>query len=68
MILETFTALEICVFIGIVGLLALAALFILGYTVWVLVVATQSWLYAHTDRWIDRSRNSIKDLVDSDTE
>ena len=54
MILENFTALEICVFV---------ALIVLGIAFIVSVVMPP--IFAWADRWIDRTRNSIEDKVSS---
>lgn len=67
-LLEGFTALETCVFVGIIGIFALILIGIVAYAAWVIFGMTHAWLYAHTDRWLDRSRNSITDKVDSDEE
>lgn len=68
MLLEGFTALETCVFIGIIGIFVLVLISILAYAAWVIFGMTHAWLYTHTDLWLDRSRNSITDRVNSDKE
>ena len=67
-LLEGFTALEVCILIGLVGFIGICGLCVIGYIAWVLISMSQAWLYAHNDRWIDRTRNRVTDIVDSDTE
>lgn len=55
MILENFTALEICVFV---------ALIIFGIAILIGIIAPT--IYAWADRWIDRTRNVISDKVVSE--
>ena len=52
--LEGFTPLETIVFLGLL-------IWGVGY----ITMVTLPPLYAWTDRWIDRTRNAIKDIVSS---
>ena len=55
MILENFTALEICVFV---------ALIFFGLAILIGIIAPA--IFAWADRWIDRTRNVISDKVVSE--